>query len=101
LSSFVLEAKESAMNADRKTPPGARAPDTPRDEEADAGAVNRGQRAWISPDGEVHGSGAGAGGGGAPEDFDSDPASGAEGDLEPRQRRPSDTNDESPEDRSR
>ena len=89
------------MNADRKGPPGADTQGIPDDEEEDAGAANRGRRARISPDGEVHGSGAGAGGGGAPEDFDSDPASGAEGDLEPRRKRPSDRNEESPEDRSR
>ena len=84
------------MSADRKTPPGPGAGDMPHDED-DAGAINRGRRAWISSDGEVHGAGAGAGGGGGPEDFDSDATSGAGGDLEPRQPRP----DESPQDRSR
>jgi len=54
------------------------------DKTGDPGAAERGHRAFVRKDGEVHGSGAGAGGGGTPEDFDSDPASGAEGDLEPR-----------------
>lgn len=39
-------------------------------------ALNRGQRAGMTKNGEVVGSGAGAGGGGAPEDFDSDAAAG-------------------------
>ena len=52
--------------------------------EADPAAAERGRSATVRRDGEVHGSGAGAGGGGTPEDYDSDPASGAEGDLQPR-----------------
>jgi hypothetical protein len=49
----------------------------------DPGAAERGHRASVHGDGEVHGSGAGAGGGGTPEDFDSDAASGDAGDLQP------------------
>jgi hypothetical protein len=56
----------------------------------DPGAAERGQPANVRPDGEVHGSGAGAGGGGTPEDIDSDPAAGAEGDVEPRKPHPAD-----------
>lgn len=56
--------------------------------QGDPAAAERGHRAHVRPDGEVHGSGAGAGGGGTPEDFDSDPMSGAEGDLEPRRPAP-------------
>lgn len=50
----------------------------------DPGAAERGHRATVRPNGEVHGSGAGDGGGGTPEDFDWDAASGGKGDLEPR-----------------
>jgi hypothetical protein len=50
----------------------------------DPGAAERGRAANVRPDGEVHGSGSGAGGGGTPEDIDSDPMAGGEGDLEPR-----------------
>jgi len=57
---------------------------TPDPSAPDEGADNRGKRATITPDGNVHGSGSGTGGGGAPEDFDSDSASGAGGDIEPR-----------------
>lgn len=53
------------------------------DGKADPGAAERGHPATVAKDGSVHGSGAGTGGG-APEDFDSDPASGSEGDIEPR-----------------
>ena len=56
------------------------------DKPGDPGAAERGHRPVVLPDGEVQGSGAGAGGGGTPEDFDWDPASGAERDLEPRRR---------------
>jgi len=61
------------------------------DQNGDPGMAERGHRASVHKDGEVHGSGAGAGGGGAAEDFDSDPASGDEGDLEPRRQPRSDT----------
>jgi hypothetical protein len=57
-------------------------------DKADPGAAERGHRASVRKDGEVHGSGAGAGGGGTPEDFDSDPMAGDEGDLEPRKPHP-------------
>lgn len=57
-------------------------------DKADPGAAERGHRASVRKDGEVHGSGAGAGGGGTPEDFDSDPMAGSEGDLEPRKPHP-------------
>ena len=56
--------------------------------QGDPAAAERGHRATVRPDGEVHGSGAGAGGGGTPEDYDSDPMSGAEGDLQPRRPAP-------------
>lgn len=36
----------------------------------------RGERARVERNGEVHGSGSGAGGGGAPEDYDGDPQGG-------------------------
>jgi hypothetical protein len=64
------------------------ASETKGDPGGDPGAAERGRRATIHPDGEVHGSGAGAGGGGTPEDFDWDAASGAAGDLEPRKPTP-------------
>jgi len=67
----------------------------------DPGAAERGHRALVRPDGEVHGSGAGAGGGGTPEDFDSDPASGDEGDLEPRRPAPVGTGADAPSHGSR
>ena len=58
------------------------------DNKGDPGAAERGRRASIGQNGEVHGSGAGTGGGGTPEDFDSDPVGGGGGDLEPRRRVP-------------
>lgn len=58
------------------------------DKAGDPGAAERGRRASVRTNGEVHGGGAGAGGGGTPEDFDADAASGGEGDLEPRRPRP-------------
>jgi hypothetical protein len=67
----------------------------------DPGAAERGHRAVVRPDGEVHGSGAGAGGGGTPEDFDSDPASGDEGDLQPRRPAPAGTGADAPSHGSR
>lgn len=66
------------------------------DPKGDPGAAERGHRASVHPDGEVHGSGAGAGGGGTPEDFDSDPAAGDEGDLEPRRPPPAGTGADAP-----
>jgi hypothetical protein len=67
----------------------------------DPGAAERGHRPTVFPDGEVHGSGAGAGGGGTPEDFDWDPASGAEGDLQPRRPTPPGTGADAPSHNSR
>jgi len=55
-----------------------------REQSGDPAVSERGRPATVLPSGEVHGSGAGAGGGGTPEDFDSDPAAGDEGDLQPR-----------------
>ena len=66
------------------------------DTKSDPGAAERGHRASVHPDGEVHGSGAGAGGGGTPEDFDSDPVAGDEGDLEPRRPAPAGTGGDAP-----
>ena len=57
-------------------------------DKADPGAAERGHRASVRKDGEVHGSGADAGGGGTPEDFDTDPMAGGEGDVEPRKPHP-------------
>ncbi len=57
-------------------------------DKADSGAAERGHRASVRKDGEVHGSGSGAGGGGTPEDFDSDPMAGDDGDIEPRKPHP-------------
>ncbi len=71
------------------------------DTKGDPGAAERGRRASVHPDGEVHGSGAGAGGGGTPEDFDSDPAAGDEGDLEPRRPAPAGTGADAPSHGSR
>jgi hypothetical protein len=71
------------------------------DPDGDPGAAERGRRAVVLPDGEVHGSGAGAGGGGTPEDFDWDPMSGAEGDLEPRRPAPAGTGADAPSHNSR
>ena len=71
------------------------------DKNGDPGAAERGHRASVRPDGEVHGSGAGAGGGGTPEDFDSDPAAGDEGDLEPRRPPPAGTGADAPSHNSR
>jgi hypothetical protein len=71
------------------------------DTKNDPGAAERGHRASVRPDGEVHGSGAGAGGGGTPEDFDSDPAAGDEGDLEPRRPPPAGTGADAPSHNSR
>lgn len=48
-------------------------------DEVDAGAVNRGKPAGVSPSGAVTGSGAGSGGGGAPEDIDADSTNGDTG----------------------
>lgn len=56
----------------------------------DSGTVERGERAIVRPDGEVHGSGAGAGGGGTPEDIDSDSAGGGGADVAPRKPHPAD-----------
>lgn len=71
------------------------------DRNKDPGAAERGHRASVHPDGEVHGSGAGAGGGGTPEDFDSDPVAGDEGDLEPRRPPPVGTGADAPSHNSR
>lgn len=68
---------------------------------ADPGAAERGRPASVQPNGEVHGSGAGAGGGGTPEDFDSDPAAGDAGDLEPRRPPPPGTGGDAPQHNSR
>jgi len=61
------------------------------DDKGDPGAAERGHRASVRKDGEVHGSGAGSGGGGTPEDFDSDPVAGDGGDVEPRRPPPAGT----------
>ena len=53
------------------------------DAKNDAGASNRGRRAWVGENGEAMGSGSGAGGGGGPEDFDADSSGGGGGDLTP------------------
>jgi len=74
--------------------------DTPNTK-ADPGTAERGHRASVHPNGEVHGSGAGAGGGGTPEDFDWDPAAGAEGDLEPRRPPPANRGGDAPTHNSR
>jgi len=71
------------------------------DSKADPAAAERGHRATVRPDGEVHGSGAGAGGGGTPEDFDWDAAAGAEGDIEPRKPAPAGTGGDAPSHNSR
>ncbi len=66
------------------------------DTQGDPGAAERGHRASVRKDGEVHGSGSGAGGGGTPEDIDSDPASGGGADIEPRRAPPSETGADAP-----
>ena len=71
------------------------------DTKSDPGAAERGHRASVHKDGEVHGSGAGAGGGGTPEDFDSDPVAGDGGDVEPRRTPPAGTCADAPSHGSR
>jgi hypothetical protein len=71
------------------------------DPKGDPGVAERGRRPIVTPNGEVHGSGAGAGGGGTPEDFDWDPAAGAEGDLEPRKPPPANRGGDAPSHNSR
>lgn len=71
------------LSTEHQQPGDAKRPDsatldknrTPEDEQSE-----RGQRAFIAGNGEVHGSGAGAGGGNLREDYDDEQASGG-GDL--------------------
>ena len=71
------------------------------EDKPDPAERERGHAASIAKDGSVHGSGAGAGGGGTPEDFDSDPAAGAGGDIEPRRAPPAGTGGDAPSHGSR